>query len=338
MKRKIIITVIAVALVLSTIALAACTETANEFYASLQADCEEVSGEIANIIQVTKARDYSTSFDYVYNYYNGVTRGNEETGEQGWLDEDADGDGNAEYSWMYRTAHADIVKSGDTIYTKVLMYKEVTDEVYEGKDYTPAVFATGEAWVDANTGVIKSAKATDENGNDIDYTTLTYDVDGYTMQSFMTMWYDLLAEFSDLTDQFADITSAYYGFKIYQNIAQVCKRKVYDRQDNPYPTFHDERGDNQRSFDYNGEKLMSYAYDQDIRYNWELVNKLTETRINISADLKDNMKMLELFSEYVIAYYDQKNEMDKSLVLKAGVWAKSQVVMELDYKNVLAIQ
>jgi len=39
----------------------------------------------------------------------------------------------------------------------------------------------------------------------------------------------------------------------------------------------------------------------------------------------------------VLAYYQAKNEVDKTLVLKADVWAKTQITVDIKTKDVPAI-
>ena len=146
MKRKVLFALLAALLIVGVVALAACAPTQEEadaFYADLRAQAEEANADLGAVMAETAKYDYTTSFDIMHNYYNGVSRGtvNEldedgepipgKEGENGWKD------GEEGYTWMYETAHLDVVKKGNTITTTATIYLPVNEETYENDDVAP---------------------------------------------------------------------------------------------------------------------------------------------------------------------------------------------------------
>ena len=234
MKRRLVFLAIVVTLLISVTALAACTTSMEDFYAGLQEDAEKVNADLKAVMEETAKYDYTTSFDVTHNYYNGATRGDINT--PGWKDGD---DG---YTWMYEDAYLDIVKQGDTITTTATIYLPVNEDDYNNSDIAPVAYASAKGVVDGSGSLaVEWVKygAADGDGAAADLDDITVTVGEYTLRGLLTLWYDMITGYSDISDSYGDITSATSGFKIYQDIAQVAYRYVYDLEGNRYESWHD---------------------------------------------------------------------------------------------------
>ena len=154
-------------------------------------------------------------------------------------------------------------------------------------------------------------------------------VGDYDMSALLTLWYDMLTAYSDISDSYADITAATSGFKIYQDIAQLAYRYVYDLDGNKYDSWHDPEGDKLTSLP-EGSTLMSVGYNTDISYNWNVISALRHERISVTSNTKDRMKSLEFFVEDIMVYYDEISVMNDDLTLYADVCGNTDFVAKIE--------
>ena len=304
MKRRLVFLAIVVTLLISVTALAACTTSMEDFYAGLQEDAEKVNADLKAVMEETAKYDYTTSFDITHYYYNGATRGDINT--PGWKDGD---DG---YTWMYEDAYLDIVKQGDTITTTATVYLPVNEDDYNNSDIAPVAYASAKGVVDGSGNLaVEWVKygAADGDGAAADLDEIT----GY----------------SDISDSYGDITSATSGFKIYQDIAQVAYRYVYDLEGNRYESWHDSEGDSLTSLP-EGSTIMSYGYDSDIAYNLEVISTIRHERVSITSNTHDRMKSFEFFAEDIMVYYDEISVMNSDLTLYADVCGNTDFVANIE--------
>ena len=324
MKRKVIFLAVVIALVISVTVLAACTASMEDFYVGLLTDAEKVNADLKAIMTETAKYDYTTSFDITHYYYNGVTRGDEST--PGWLD------GEEGFTWMYEDAYLDIEKKGEVITTTATIYLPVNEDTYNNSDIAPVAYASAKGSVDGSGNLtVEWVKygAADGDGEAADLEDMTYTVGGYDMGDLLTLWYDMLTDYSDISDSYSDITSATSGFKIYQDIAQVAYRYVYDLDGNEYDSWHDPEGDALTSLP-EGSDIFSYGYDEDIAYNWNVISAMRQERVSITSTTKDRMKSFEFFAEDVMVYYDEISVINKDLTLYADVYANTDFVASIE--------
>ena len=343
MKRKVLFAILAAVLIVGVVALAACApsqEEADAFYAELREQAEEAGADLKAVMEETAKHDYNTSFDIVRNYYNGVSRGvvNEldkegdpipgKEGEQGWKD------GNDGYTWMYEVAHLDVEKRGGTITTTATIYLPVNEDTYNNKDIPAVAYASAKGSVDTASGelTVEWVKfgAADGSGAAASLDALVHKVGDYDMESMLTLWFDMLTTYADISDQYAAVTTAASGFKIYQDIAQVSFRHVYDLQGNEYESWHDPAGEIAADFEGDNAKLMSHGFDTDIAYNWEVISGMKQTRVSVTSTTKHRMKSFEFFVEDIIAYYDETSVMNKQLILYADVYGYTDFVADIE--------
>lgn len=324
MKRRLVFLAIVVTLLISVTALAACTTSMEDFYAGLQEDAEKVNADLKAVMEETAKYDYTTSFDITHYYYNGATRGDINT--PGWKDGD---DG---YTWMYEDAYLDIVKQGDTIATTATIYLPVNEDDYNNSDIAPVAYASAKGVVDGSGSLtVEWVKygAADGDGAAANLDDITVTVGEYTLRGLLTLWYDMITAYSDISDSYGDITSATSGFKIYQDIAQVACRYVYDLEGNRYESWHDSEGDSLTSLP-KGSTIMSYGYDSDIAYNLEVISAIRHERVSITSNTHDRMKSFEFFAEDIMVYYDEISVMNSDLTLYADVYANTDFVANIE--------
>ena len=324
MKRKLVFLAIVVTLLISVTALAACTTSMEDYYADLQKQAEEVNADLKAVFTETAKYDYTTSFDITHYYYNGATRGDENT--PGWKDGD---DG---YTWMYEDAYLEIVKKGDVITTTATIYLPVKEDDYDNSDIPPVAYASAKGSVNGGGELsVEWVKfgAADGEGAEASLDELKETVGDYDMRALLTLWYDMIAAYSDISDSYADITAAPSGFKIYQDIAQVAYRYVYDLDGNKYDSWHDPEGDKLTSLP-EGSTLMSVGYNTDIAYNWNVISALRHERISVTSNTKDRMKSLEFFVEDIMVYYDEISVMNDDLTLYADVCGNTDFVAKIE--------
>lgn len=346
MKRKVLFALLAALLIVGVVALAACAPTqedADAFYADLRAQAEEANADLGAVMAETAKYDYTTSFDIMHNYYNGVSRGtvNEldedgepipgKEGENGWKD------GEDGYTWMYETAHLDVVKKGNTITTTATIFLPVNEETYENDDVAPVAYASAKGSVNSETGefTLEWSKYGGADGKGADADIAAVDASGnavgvYDMSALLTLWYDMLSDYGDISDKYDAVTTADSGFKIYQDIAQVSFRQVFDLAGEDYGYWHDPAGDLAADFAGENAKLMSRGFDADIAYNWEVISGMKQTRVSVTSTTKNRMKSFEFFVEDIIAYYDETSVMNKQLILYADVYGNTDFVAEIE--------
>ena len=324
MKRKLVFLAIVVVLLVSVTALAACSSTMEEFYAELKSSAEAVNADLKAVMEETAKYDYNTSFEITHNYYNGAARGDTET--PGWKDGD---DG---CTWMYEDAYLSVEKRGDVITTTATIYLPVNEDTYNNDDIPPVAYASAKGSVDAGGNLtVEWVKygAADGDGAAANLSDITLTVGNYDLAALLTLWYDMITDYSDISDSYDDITAATSGFKIYQDIAQVAYRYVYDLDGNRYPSWHDPEGDKVTSLP-EGSTMFSYGYDSDIAYNLEVISAMRQERVSITSTTKNRMKSFEFFVEDITVYYDEISVMNDNLMLYADVYGNTDFVANIE--------
>lgn len=303
-KRNLIVAAIAL-ICIAVGMLCACTPSAEEYYADLRAQAEKANADLGQVFDKFDAATYATQFDVVYTYYNDVQRGS--TTQAGWGKTD-------DSQWRVQSARVQVIVQRDNdsadVYTEVTGYQELSEKEYKSKFKKGELttVATAKRWTTATDTV------TQTTGD------AAIKVGGYDLTDLLTIWQNMIGRCRDVSSAYDAVTDATNGFKIYQNFCQIGFRYVYDTDGNPYANYHD--------------PVASKGVGSDLTYDWEKVGGMRLERVSVTSSTAHDLRTLEYFSENVIAYYDQKNEIDKSLVLKADVWAKMQMVVEIETKNV----
>ena len=321
MNKKILLIIVAAVLLVSVIALTACATTEAKFYEDLLSDANKAQESLQRIINTTSQHSYNADFDVIYTYHDNVSRGTPD--KEGWVNNDYT-------DWYVQIAAVSIIYEkgeGDAFryYAKVTVYEEMTDGQYDkvkGKrNFTPAL--SGEYWLSSDLGENKIFYDAEGNKVDSKRDLPNVYVAQYGIDDLFTLWLDMLGRYYSIEDDFNDVTDATYGFKLYTNLCQIGFRYVYDLQGNKVDSWHSDS--------------VSKNYGSDLSYDWGKVSGLDNVRLSVTSSTKHNMSSFELFTERVLAYYQAKNEVDKSLVLKADVWAKTQITVDINSKKVPAI-
>lgn len=319
MKKKLSLILIALALVLSLSCIAACTVSEQAFYEGLIKDTRKAEEGLSKMYSAMSERSYYSDFDVIYTYHDNVSRGTPE--KEGWI--------NSDYTdWYVQIAQVRIIVSlGEDgvarYYSKVTMFKEMTDGDYDDvkgkRDFVKLL--EGERWIDSDSTFSAYYNA---DGNKVSRSELpdVY-VGDYDIDALLMLWPAMTDRYSDLEDDLGDVTQATYGFKLYRNLCQLGLRYVYDLDGEQIDSWHSPE--------------ISKGYDTDLSYDWNKVSGLDNVRLSVTSDTSHVIDKFELFTERVLAYYQAKNEVDKTLVLKADVWAKTQITVDIKTKDVPAI-
>ncbi|MDE6550248.1 MAG: hypothetical protein K2M44_01940 [Clostridia bacterium] len=319
MKKKLSLILIAVALILSVVGIAACSGSEQAFYDGLIKDARKAEEGLSKMYTAMAERSYYSDFDVIYTYHDNVSRGTPD--KEGWVNSDIT-------DWYVQIAQVRIIVSlGEdgavSYYSKVTIFNEMTDGHYDDvkgkRDFVKAL--EGEIWMDSQ-GVYSVYY--DAEGNKTARVDLpNVYVGEYDIDALLTLWPAMTQRYSDLEDDLGDITQATYGFKLYCNLCQLGLRYVYDLDGNMVDSWHSDE--------------VSSGYGDDLSYDWNKVSGLDNVRLSVTSDTAHVIDKFELFTERVLAYYQAKNEVDKTLVLKADVWAKTQITVDIKTKDVPAI-
>lgn len=317
-KRLIILSAIVILAVMLATLFTACSQTESEYYDEISASVDKYSTEYQKLYDTLKGANFKTEYTIFHNYADTAIRGSEISAgaeqEYTGIDGEPTTDWIVDYSivkyvqntssnyWMQITTYTAITEDS---YDKLSKGKEVKDEDVESKKTVTTI--------ECKDGVMT-----------IDGEAQSAAIDGLDLLG-MPAAFD--------KERSLGVTD---GNKIYTRIMQSNERYVYlvpETGAESIDIFNLTECAEVLKTDNDAASTKYWSnFGEDITYDWNQVAGMINTRDTFSYNKKHaRIDQIDLYSETVLAFYDKKNEIDSTLVLKARVFSQQSTVINIEY-------
>lgn len=264
-----------------------------EYYAEVEQSLNETTATLENLMNIMLGKNWTSSFAYAKTTYSKeITRGS--TSVEGWPDDNEQVVNFMIFDINYTDSQNYTIKT--SVYNQVTRadYVKVTDIVKYRDKFTVA--------------------------ETLEYTLTNGVASGELKDGFNPIEYMIANAVKE--ELLANGISASDNFRIYTHFMRINTRMVYDGEGNLVT----------KAMNDSAESKYWTGYDADIAYDWEKVYSMDNNRLTVLYSKgKQRINSFEIYNEKILAYYAEKDKVNKELVLKADVVEFEEMVVDFEY-------
>lgn len=317
-KRLLILSAIVILAVMLSTTFMACSQTEAEYYDDIKASVEKYSPEYATLHDTLKNANFKTEFTAFRNYADTAVRGSENKigAEQTYIN----AEGEESTDWIVDYAIVKYVQNTSSNYwMELTKYTAIPEDMYDDLAAGKTVEGS-DAYKEVTVVELKDGIMYFNGEAEADFPV----IDGLTMLR-MPVEFDASRSLG-VTDE----------NKLYTRIMQSNERYVYlvpETDAESVNIYNLSDGKEVLKTDNDAAETKYWEkFGEDISFNWNQVAGMINTRDTFSYNKKySRIDQIDLYQEIVLSFYDKKNEIDSTLVLKARVFSQEHTVIDIEY-------